>query len=192
MAAIPSSPDRPSAHPIDELTQDHALIHRVLGAIDDEAAWLQSSFEVRLGFWLQALDFLEHFADDEHHGKEDHWLWPALEHVGVSREHGPLAHLGRDYEQGRIARGCMVEALAHQDVPGLARSALLCARQLRRQIEKEEQVLFPLAFELLDPCCMDRLRREFDQQNAELGSEQRRRMHDLAVLLVAASRTRLT
>ncbi len=172
-------------HPLDTLHREHELIAAVLDAIDEEARRMQRAYEVRLGFWLQALDFLEHFADEDHHGKEAEVLWPMLERAGVGRQHGPLAQLAADYEQGRTARGRMVEALASQDVPGLATAATSCTRQMRRQIEKEETLLLPLAGELLDTAALGALRDGFAQSAAVIGDDQHARMRRLATTLRA-------
>lgn len=185
-SATPAPSPESTSHPIDALHREHQLITAVLDAVDAEAARMQVSFEVRLGFWLQALDFLEHFADEDHHGKEAEVLWPLLERAGVGRQHGPLAQLAAEYEQGRTARGRMVEALASQNVPGLVTAATSCTRQLRRQIEKEESLLFPLACEMLDPPAMQRLGAGFAQAAVAIGDDQRRRMLRLATTLRAS------
>lgn len=176
-----------AAHPFAQLCAEHRVIRAVLAAIEREVARMQVSFEVRLAFWLQVLAFLEHYADAAHHGKEDHVLWPALVRAGLSREHGPLATVCLDYEQGSMARGRMVEALASQDAPTLARVAAICVRQLQRQIDKEEQVLFPLACELLDGAAVHDVHRGFEEQTAAIGDAQYRQSMQLADSLTATA-----
>ena len=47
------------------------------------------------------MDFLSIFVDKCHHGKEEEFLFPALEAKGVKREGGPIGVMLHEHEQGR-------------------------------------------------------------------------------------------
>lgn len=181
--APPAHRDPGTPHPIDALHREHAVILAVLDAIEAEARRAQVSFEVRLGFWLPALDFLEHYTDRDHHGKEDLVLFPALARAGLGTEHGPLATMRAEHEEGHAARARMVGTLASQDVPGLADAARRYCQSQRRHIEREEQVLFPLALELLDEDATERLRTGFAAHERLQDEAERERLRRLAAAL---------
>ena len=111
------------AHPVDVLSQEHQIIVSVLGAMDAEQQQLHSGAAIRTPFWRSALDFLEHFADRCHHGKEEQLLFAELEHSGLPAEHGPTACMRSEHEQGRQGLRQMAQALQAGDAKALADAA---------------------------------------------------------------------
>ncbi|MGE3174676.1 MAG: hemerythrin domain-containing protein [Planctomycetota bacterium] len=184
---MPRSPDRPHRppHPVDQLAAEHRVLAAVLGAMSDEDRRLQS-FDVRLDFWVAVLEWLELFADQDHHEREELVLFPELARAGLGAEHGPMQQVRVEHERARAVRGTMVQALATQDAPGLRRAAADYARQLREHIEHEERVLWPLALEVLDDAAVARVHEGFAAHAAALGDERRRRAAALQRLLVPA------
>lgn len=111
----------------------------------------------------ECLDLLRTFADVAHHGKEERHLFPALIDAGLSRRSGPVAVMLLEHDAGRceltdmssalIELGCGVDEGAGRFARAASRYALL----LRDHIEKENDVLFPIACELLSPGAADAL-----------------------------------
>jgi hemerythrin-like domain-containing protein len=91
------------------------------------------------------------FVDTCHHGKEEDYLFPALEQLGVSRNGGPIGVMLREHEQGRgevRAMRSAFEAYRGGDTSAAAEFASHAAVYvglLRRHIDKENAVLFPIA-----------------------------------------------
>src|SRR5512140_1559873 len=87
------------------------------------------------------IDFLKEFADKCHHGKEEGFLFPAMEAAGVPNEGGPIGVLLAEHAQGRQLIREMEESIATSvDRSKLARAAGQYAVLLRVHIRKENTV----------------------------------------------------
>ncbi len=96
------------------------------------------------------VNFFSVFADTCHHGKEEGMLFPAMEKVGVPREHGPIGVMLFEHELGRKYVRGMKDALAEvskgsQASPAFVREARAYVNLLTAHIAKENQILFPMA-----------------------------------------------
>jgi hemerythrin-like domain-containing protein len=113
------------------------------------------------------VDFIRHYADAWHHAKEEEYLFPALEAMGMPREGGPIAvmlheHvLGRSYVR-RIAEH--LEAATEGDDAARAmvlRYTLVYADLITRHIQKENGILFDMADQMLPPEEQARLEQDY-------------------------------
>lgn len=150
---------------------DHRLIEKVLSALEaklnDPAA-----AEFPADFVEQALAFFVEFADGNHHYKEEEALFPALSQRGVAVEGGPIGMMLYEHTVGRkclagvrenleAARQGRVEAQS-----AVRRYASEYVQVLRQHIWKEDNVLFPMARQVLDPqAAGDMLARFHDETN---------------------------
>ena len=138
--------------PINDLKMEHEAVKvtmRILDKICDDA---EKSGEIAHPDHLeQLLAFFKVFVDTCHHTKEEELLFPALEDVGVSRESGPIGVMLKEHQQGREYVAKMKTALARylDDDPAAARDLIKSARAytilLKQHIDKENNVLFPIA-----------------------------------------------
>ena len=96
-------------------------------------------------------EFLSIFADKCHHGKEEEFLFPALEKAGVPREGGPTGAMLAEHAQGRKIIARLKDAfaaygsgrsVASQEISEAANDYVSL---LSQHIEKENGVLFPMA-----------------------------------------------
>jgi hemerythrin-like domain-containing protein len=141
----------------DELSAEHRVIERILGSLEAMAGRLVAGQAVRPQFFLEAADFIKNFADGCHHHKEEGVLFAEMVKCGMPKEHGPIAVMLAEHEQGRAFTRGMREAaerLAAGD--GAARAAVVQNAQgyaglLRQHISKEDQVLFPMADRVIPP-----------------------------------------
>jgi hemerythrin-like domain-containing protein len=173
-------------HPIDVLSQEHQTILAVLEVMDAQAQTLRSGAPVRADFWQPALDFLEHYADGCHHAKEEQLLFAELEKSDFPGMRGPTECMRQEHESGRELRQRMVRALQVEDGKNLAAAASAYVSLLREHIEKEEQVLFPMARSLLDRTVMQRLSKGFAEvEHLDVGEGEHARYEELASSLVA-------
>jgi hemerythrin-like domain-containing protein len=157
-------------HPVDQLSHEHQTILQVLDAIARELRPLQDGVAIRRRFWASALEFLEQFADRCHHGKEEQLLFVELERAGLPAEHGPTACMRKEHELGRHGRRQMVDAVEDGNGAALTHAAGGYVELLREHIEKEDQVLFPMAKSVLDQAAILRLRSGFAQvEHRDLG-----------------------
>lgn len=135
------------------LTEEHELLLRALGLFGrySELLVVGRPYDPRLarGF----LRFFRDFGDVRHHEKEEQLLFPWMEAQGLPREVGPLGVLRQEHELARdlrLALSLAADALLVFPGDGDARVrfhalAVRFVELMTAHIEKEEQVLFPLA-----------------------------------------------
>jgi hemerythrin-like domain-containing protein len=119
------------------------------------------------------IEFLTVFVDTCHHGKEEEFLFPALEAVGVARQNGPIGVMLAEHESGR-KRVARLKA-AWGRYRGGDRSVGADLQQaveayvdlLQAHIAKENTVLFPMADARLDADTDARLFESFEKLERE-------------------------
>jgi hemerythrin-like domain-containing protein len=137
--------------PIRILMDEHRRIERGLDALEAFAAHVQAQAGDERAELARFADFLRGYADRHHHGKEEDILFEHMVEAGFSREDGPIAVMLHEHVEGRGHVGAM-RTLAAVDVAwgeGERRKVAATARAfvhlLRDHIQKEDQVLYPMA-----------------------------------------------
>ncbi|HEY3488489.1 MAG TPA: hemerythrin domain-containing protein [Candidatus Deferrimicrobiaceae bacterium] len=143
--------------PTDELKEEHRGVEVMLRIIDRLCGRMTAGQAVPVQHLEQILEFLKVFVDTCHHGKEEEQLFPAMEAAGVPREGGPIGQMLFEHEQGRAFVRAM-SAAAREYAGGAASGGVAFAAQARDyiglltgHIGKEDNVLYPLADQLLSP-----------------------------------------
>ncbi len=150
--------------PTDVLKQEHRVIEKVLDAVERELG----NGAIDKTFMTHALDFFRNYADGCHHAKEEDQLFPALETAGIPREGGPIGCMLSDHEAGRsrlrmIAEHLDAAAGADVDAQRVVRQAATTYVDLLRQhIQKEDNVLFAMADQVLGTTEQDAMLTAFD------------------------------
>jgi len=121
------------------------------------------------------LEFFTDFADVHHHGKEEEILFPALVEAGFPRDAGPVGVMLHEHTQGRR----LIAALS--DPAQFSDAALAYSAMLRAHIEKENQILFPMADRAVED--QRRVDQAFDDFEREWAK--RRAHHEAAVAQLA-------
>ena len=165
------------------LMDEHRVIERVLDAV--ERMVNDGCFD--RSFLVKALDFFRNFADGCHHAKEEGELFPELERAGLPRDGGPIGCMLHEHDEGR---GYIRAIQSNLDSAGRGdRSALAevarAARQyvvmLRQHIQKEDNVLFVLAENMLLPQQKEKILKGFaSKENEPQSTGQRGRYLKLA------------
>lgn len=178
--------------PIQVLMDEHRSIERVLDALETAAAGLEAGLAVRPGFFLDAAQFLVEFADGCHHRKEEGILFPAMIDSGMPPQGGPIAVMLAEHESGRsfvraIRAAATRLASGETEVAGrLVRSARDYVALLRDHIDKEDEVLFPMAASRLSAEAGRKVAAEFDRAEAsDAAAGQPARLLELAAALAA-------
>ena len=156
------------------LSDEHRIIERVLAVVEKLVA---APVEGRLDSWKQALDFISHFADGCHHLKEEKILFPALEEHGIPRDGGPVGMMLMEHEEGRGYVRSMLGALALVEMRNEAAKEILIdkarayLRLLREHIQKEDEILFRIADDVIPADEQKALLRSFEEHEAkEIGA----------------------
>jgi hemerythrin-like domain-containing protein len=132
--------------PSEELRHEHDVILLVLQGAERQAA-LRAPKQGNLN---EMLDFFANFIDRCHHTKEERWLFPKMEERGLSHGGVPIGVMLREHSQGRALVAAMKEKLTgwhadKQTVADLKRDLLDYVALLRLHIDKENNILFPMA-----------------------------------------------
>lgn len=174
------------------LRNEHEAILKMLVATEEVAQRLRRDEKVRPGVLADLLEFFRLFADKCHHGKEEELLFPLLEKKGLPRAGGPIgvmliehqhgralikemAEAGEDYQSGREGSGARWAEAARQ-YTGL----------LRGHIDKENNVLFRMAEQLLSPDEQTHLAEDFERLEIDrMGTGTHERLHAMMDKLLA-------
>lgn len=139
----------------EELRAEHDGILTILEILEKISNRLSAGEAVEASHLDQIMEFLKVFADRCHHGKEEGILFPALEEAGIPNQGGPIGVMLHEHTDGRAYIQEMDNALdgmkkGDSDAPrSFANASRLYIDLLKQHIEKENQVLFPMADESL-------------------------------------------
>jgi hemerythrin-like domain-containing protein len=157
----------------EQLQNDHEAITLALSILEQLALRLSSGQEVDAAHFEQVLEFIQVFADKCHHGKEEHFLFPAMEAAGIPRHGGPVGVMLSEHDHGRA----LIQQLAaswHKYKSGdravaaeLAGSAHSYVALLNSHIFKENNILFPMAEAHLSADTQRQLLEQFDRLEVE-------------------------
>ncbi|HSE97737.1 MAG TPA: hemerythrin domain-containing protein [Blastocatellia bacterium] len=160
--------------PFHILKQEHRIIERGLRALDGICLRLEWGEELPAETLAELVDFTGNFIDHYHHGKEETYLFPALEREGFQRESGPLGALEHEHEiETELTRALSLSMEAYgRGEAGASRLFIEAARSyinhLIGHMQKEESILFRLAREVIDEPDLDALMIHFNDPGAEL------------------------
>lgn len=157
----------------DELRDEHGGIKVMLDILGKVCDRLEAGQPVARTHLEEILEFLKVFVDRCHHAKEEDHLFPAMETAGVTSERESIGMLLHEHRAGRdFIRGMSdaAGALVSGD-PGAAKRFAANARSyadlLRRHIDKEDDVLYPIAESRLPAGADGRLTAAFEAVERE-------------------------
>ncbi len=158
------------------LMDEHAFIERVLNTLETGAQAFASRKPVPASFFLDAADFIRNFADGCHHRKEEGVLFKTMVAHGFPENQGPIAVMLFEHEQGRGFTQAMTEAAqrfgrgdagAREDI---VTNALAYVSLLRQHIQKENNILFRMADNVIPPAEHDEVEAGFQRvERDEIG-----------------------
>lgn len=160
--------------PTDQLKEEHKGIKLMLGVLERMCQKLEAGGKVDPDHLEQALDFFRGFADRCHHLKEEMLLFPAMEKVGFPKEDGPIAVMLAEHTAGRNYVKQMSEGVSHyksgdeRSVSTIVKAANGYIELLTAHIDKENDVLFPMAEMRLPEEKQKELETEFDRVENEV------------------------
>jgi hemerythrin-like domain-containing protein len=137
------------------LVEEHRLILRMIALLEDHTRQIEEGRSSDWAFFLEAVDFIRHFADRFHHAKEEDVLFRALVENGMPEKNSPVAAMLMAHDQGRTYVSALETAAkkardgAPGQVPIIAENAYGYAALLRDHIAKEDGILYPLAERVL-------------------------------------------
>jgi hemerythrin-like domain-containing protein len=152
-----------------ELVGEHDAVLVALQILENVAAAITAKNDRASADLELLLDFFKGFVDRCHHGKEEDVLFPELMRRGVKREDGPIGVMLAEHEVGRGHVRAMTDSLRRlRGGDGDAASAIrehahAYSDMLRAHIHKENNVLFPMADQIVPEDVDARLAERFEE-----------------------------
>jgi hemerythrin-like domain-containing protein len=166
----------------------------MLGFADDLADRLDRGERVSPDVLDKVLEFFRVFVDQCHHSKEEDLLFPLLEAKGVPRAGGPLGVMLSEHEEGRKWIKEMTQAAEDYRlvVEGSGcrwtNAARAYANVLQAHLNKENNVLFVVAEQMLTPDEQAGLVQGFEKLEAEkIGAGRHEQIHAMMAQLLAGA-----
>jgi hemerythrin-like domain-containing protein len=173
--------------PTEELKHEHQIVLLILNAAEREVANISGGGEFHVDVVEKMVDFFRNFTDRCHHAKEEKLLFPSLQQHGLPVDSGPVAVMLAEHEEGRkLIRaiiGEMTEAKigAAKAVSAVGDNLAAYIILLRQHIQKEDNILFPMADRLIPADEQQLLTEAFARIEAEeMGEGTHEKYHQLA------------
>ncbi len=178
------------------LRDEHRVIERVLDALEAGADRVDRGAAIDPAFFLDAAEFIRGFADGCHHHKEEGVLFVAMNAAGMPTQGGPIGVMLTEHEEARALTRALRDGAQRMEAGDRVAGAQVVnaargyVRLLRAHIQKEDQILFPMADQLIPPSQHARVEQEFDRvEREESGADAHRKYHALAEELERMARS---
>jgi hemerythrin-like domain-containing protein len=164
----------------EDLVQEHKAIQQALNVLEKMCSLIKASQKVDYQDIEQIIDFIKTFADKCHHGKEEGFLFPALEEAGIKKENGPIGVMLLEHEKGReLVRHMQSSFSGNLTQPEkFAEFSTAYINLLRNHIEKENSILFPMGDARLSQAKQVELLNKFETfENEVIGKDKHHELH---------------
>lgn len=173
--------------PTETLKHEHEIILLALAGVEREMGKIRAGSAVDADRIEQMIDFVQNFADRCHHAKEENLLFARMQERGLPVEGGPIGVMLQEHDEGRRLVQAAAEALPRasagdpSSTSTLTTNLLDYVRLLRVHIDKEDNILYPIADRILTTGDQAELAAAFDRVEAEeMGEGTHERYHQLA------------
>lgn len=157
------------------LVEEHRVITKVLECLEKIVEEAEQNGKLNADSAETAVRFLREFADQCHHAKEEDRVFLLMEEEESARAAGPVRVMFEDHVVGRRHVQAMkkqIEAAARGDAQAIeqfSEHARDFVFLLRDHIVREDEVVFPMADEMLAPDYSDQLEKDFLRIEKEAG-----------------------
>ena len=140
---------------LEELRSDHQKILESFDGLEKSISKNPLVYE-EIG---EFLEFTKNFSEP-HHKKEEKVLFPALEKKGIPNEGGPIGMMLFEHETKRSHIKKIDEGFKEKNGEKILLNAKAAISLMREHIEKENNILYPMAEEAFTPEELDSLGEE--------------------------------
>jgi hemerythrin-like domain-containing protein len=155
----------------DTLTEEHRQILRMLDVLAKMVDRTKEGLDISDEDAADLLRFFRMYSDQRHHAKEETILFPALEKAGMPTNGGPVGCMLEEHDQGRAYVAGIDDAIGSGNTKAFVEKADRFDALLRDHIRKEDEVLYPMACDLLTEDDDDRMLDEFGEADRQFGKE---------------------
>lgn len=158
--------------PTQVLKEEHTLILQALDALEKKIALIEGGAAPEAAYFQKAVEFLRTFADGCHHGKEENLLFKTMVNRGFPLHGGPIAVMLSEHDAGRafirgIAEGAANVGTDPRAVKQIVENGRGYIGLLRSHIQKENNILFPMADNVLSEEDQAELEKAFERFEVE-------------------------
>jgi hemerythrin-like domain-containing protein len=172
--------------PIEQLKKEHNAIKLMLKILDAVSLELEAGKKIIPGDLDKMAEFIKIFSDKCHHGKEEDLLFPAMEEAGIPKDDGPIRVMLEEHDIGRNYVKELVKAVEEykggdkKAAKKIAQSAGNYTALLSQHIDKENNILYPIAEDCLSPEKKEELLEAFERAEEEkIGEGKHEEFHRL-------------
>ena len=123
------------------------------------------SFEKSDFSFLEFIEFIENFADKTHHLKEENILFKKISEKTAEMACGPVQQMLYEHDMGRDLIKKAKEGLTKNDKKGVLKNLLIFCALLKEHISKENNILYPMAEEILNKREKEAIKTELEKIN---------------------------
>ena len=143
------------------LSDEHKNILKFIETLKKECERLNAGVPIDKGFFAKAVDFIKNYADKFHHAKEEDILFIELDKRKEQMHCSPMDQMRHEHDLGRgFVRG-LEGALISGDKNKIIENARGYAELLEDHIYKEDNILYPMADEVLDDAAQKEMLEKF-------------------------------
>lgn len=163
------------------LLTEHRYITKLVGIVALHVEAIETGKAPDYDLLAEVVDFLQIYADQNHHGKEEALLFHLLEQKGVPGVGCPLGALKHEHVTGRalVAELAGLVTDHHEESDIATEELVICLKGLvtlyTNHIWKEDYLLLPMTDKVLTYEEQSKLVNEFDRADNLLGEEKIRR-----------------
>ena len=145
------------------LSEEHQNILKVIGAIKKECQLIEDGQTVDQEFFKTAIDFIRNYADRWHHAKEEDILFKAMCQDEVAMHCNPVDQMLHEHDLGRDYIKNLETSLSNNNIKEILTNARGYAFLLADHIFKEDNILYPMADQVLSKDQQAKIKQEFRQ-----------------------------
>lgn len=177
------------------MVKEHQLILRMITLVEKNVTLMEQGRFRNWQFFIDAVDFIRNYADRFHHAKEEDVLFVELIKNGMPEKQSPIEAMHIEHDQGRAFVRALEEAAEKAcdgvagQIPIIVENARGYIALLREHIDKEDNILYPLAERILPETVRDRMTQSYqraEQQAPELEQKYRQMVEDYEQQALAA------
>ncbi|HHU18614.1 MAG TPA: hemerythrin [Clostridiales bacterium] len=165
-----------------DLINEHEGILIGLTILEKMADKVEQSGIIEISDIEESVNFFKLFADKCHHGKEEGFMFPAMQKAGLPNEGGPIAQMLLEHDEGRKYITEMSSSIENGALEGnkFIQAAKNYISLMREHIEKENRVLFPFGDKIIPMDEQQQLLEQFEEfEEKVMGKGTHEKLHML-------------
>jgi hemerythrin-like domain-containing protein len=158
------------------LSKEHQNILKMINALLRECDFLRSGAEINKDFFKKAISFVREYADRFHHAKEEDILFKELGEEEGRMHCSPIKQMLYEHNLGRNFIKKLEKEVEENNKEGIIENARGYARLLQEHIFKEDNILYPMADEVLGRDIKDDILYKFRQIEQRSSQEKEKQL----------------